>query len=279
MTLIRILIADDEPLARGYLRSLLEQEEDYEIVAECGDADSTIEAIEAERPDLVFLDVQMPGRDGFAVIEAVGSDRMPHTIFVTAHNRYAIPAFETHAIDYLLKPFDRERFRAALDRVRAQLSLQRDAEWSRRLRDVLHTILQDGSGHDESIATSETGNLVVESGQGRAPLTRIPVSVGGRVIILKSGDIEWIEAAGSYVNVHRGRDVFLLRETMSAMERGLDQTKFIRIHRRTIVNVDFIKDIRTGRTGDHQVTLRDGSVHILSRRRKKDVERLLGRSF
>jgi two-component system LytT family response regulator len=269
---IRIVIADDEPLARGYLRSLLSDQADCEIVAECGDAETTVAAIAEHDPDLVFLDVQMPGRDGFSVIERVGSDTMPHTVFVTAHDQYAIPAFERHALDYLLKPFSEERFRDALARVREQLRLQHDAAWSQKLRGVLGSVLDDTS-HDDGTQPSAG---VASPGKR---LERLPVKVAGRVILVKVEDIDWIEAADYYVNLHCGRDVHLLRETMHALEAQLDPRTFIRIHRGSMININRVKEIVTVRSGGHRVILKDGTPLTLSRRRKKDVERLLGRGF
>jgi two-component system LytT family response regulator len=274
MSKIRILIADDEPLARGYIRSLLESETDCEIVAECGDALSAIDAIGEHEPDLVFLDVQMPGHDGFFVIEQVGADHMPHTVFVTAFDRYAVAAFDRHALDYLLKPFSQERFAEAMRRVREQLALRRTAGWSQRLRGALSSLLSD-----DSVDNSDTG----DTGRAASPpggyIERIPVKTGERVILLKTSEITWIESADSYVNLHRGRETFLLRETMAALEARLDPGRFVRIHRGSIVNVDFIKEIRARAAGDYRVILSDGTTLTLSRRRKGDVEAMLGRTF
>ena len=219
----------------------------------------------------------MPGRDGFSVIEEVGSDAMPHTIFVTAHDRYAIPAFDKHALDYLLKPFSEERFSAALHRARAQLSLHRAADWSSKLRHVLRTVLgKDATGGEEAPDLA----LAAQALQGnKRGLDRIPVKAGGRVVLLNTADIQWIEAADCYVNLHSGGKAFLLRETMNALHESLDPRTFVRIHRGALVNVNFVKEIRTERSGAHRVILGDGTQLTLSRRRKKDVERLLGRSF
>ncbi len=277
MSNIRIIIADDEPLARGYLRSLLEPETDCEIVAECGDAQSTVDAIDEHEPDLVFLDVQMPGRDGFNVIEEVGADRMPQTIFVTAFDRYAVQAFDRHALDYLLKPFGQERFQEAMRRVRDQLALQRRADWSTRLRHVISSIMtSDNEAAWSARAEQSVSSTLPVNG---APLERIPVKIGERVILLKVDEINWIEAADCYVNLHRGKDTFLLRETMSTLEERLDPARFIRIHRGSIVNIDFVKEIRTRTAGDYRVILNDGTSLTLGRRRKRDIESMLGRAF
>jgi two-component system LytT family response regulator len=269
MAKIRVLVADDEPLARGYLRSLISPEPDCEIVAECADADATVAAVRKHDPDLVFLDIQMPGRDGFSVIEEIGSDNMPHVIFVTAHDRYAVPAFDKHALDYLLKPFSKERFEAALKRARNHLSLQMDAAWSRKLRDILHTVLDSD---DMAVRPKDS----IRTGRSGIRIDRLPVNSGGRVRLVKFEEIQWIQAADCYVNLHCGRETFLHRESMAALEAALDPARFIRIHRSSIVNIDAIKEIRTGPSSDYQVILKDGTNLALSRRRRKELDRLLG---
>lgn len=261
MTRIRIIICDDEPLARRYLRDLLDGEGDCEVIAECKDVDETVAAIETQSPDLVFLDIQMPGQSGLEVIEEIGDDQMPYTVFVTAHDRYAIPAFERQALDYLLKPFGEERFRQTMRRVRERLVQRRDAQWAIRLREVL----------------SETSPAARQAdGATRATVDIIPVRVGGRTILLRTAEIEWIEAADCYVNLRRGKEQFLHREAMQSLERRLDPRKFVRVHRGAMANVDFIRELRTEPSGMTRVVLKDGTALPLSRRRKRDVERLLG---
>lgn len=261
MSQIRIIICDDEPLARDYLRGLVSLESDCEIVAECKDVDEAITAIETLSPDLVFLDIQMPGQSGLEVIEEIGHENMPYTVFVTAHDRYAIPAFERQALDYLLKPFTAERFQRTMQRVRGQLGLRRDAQWAAKLRDVL-------------IDSSAAAPIAADG--PREIVEIIPVRVGGRTVLVRTAEIEWIEAADCYVNLRKGKDQYLHREAMQSLEARLNARKFIRIHRGAIINIDFARELRTEPNGTTSVVMKDGSALPLSRRRKKDVERLLG---
>lgn len=264
MSRIRVIICDDEPLARGYLRSLLAPEKDCDIVAECRDVDEAIVAIETCSPDLVFLDIQMPGQSGLEVIEEIGYEEMPYTVFVTAHDRYAIPAFERQALDYLLKPFSEERFRQTMKRVRDQLALRRDAEWAGKLREVLS---------DRAPAQGPA------TGSPHGVVEIIPVRVGGRTVLVRTAEIEWIEAADCYVNLRRGKEQFLHREAMQSLEGRLDSRKFVRVHRGAIANIDFIRELRTDAAGATRVVLKDGTALPLSRRRKRDVERVLGKGL
>lgn len=258
---MRIVVCDDEPLARGYLRGLIAAEADCEIVAECKDADEAITAIETLSPDLVFLDIQMPGQSGLEVVEEIGHDEMPYTVFVTAHDRYAIPAFERQALDYLLKPFTEDRFRKSMERVREQLQLRRDAKWAVKLRDVIADT--SPAGPEPSIEHREIAEI-------------IPVRVGGRTVLVRTAEVEWIEAADCYVNLRKGKEQYLHREAMQSLESRLNARKFIRIHRGAIINVDFAKELRAEQNGTTSVVMKDGTALPLSRRRKKDVERLLG---
>jgi two-component system, LytTR family, response regulator len=261
MTPIRVMICDDEPLARSYLRGLIESEPECEIVSECKDADEAITAIESLSPDLVFLDIQMPGQSGLEVIEEIGHEHMPYTVFVTAHDRYAIPAFERQALDYLLKPFTEERFRKAMQRVRAQVSLRRDAQWAAKLRDVLV---------ETSAQVSPTASGQMDSAE------IIPVKVGGRTVLVRTVEVEWIEAADCYVNLRKGKDQYLHREAMQSLESRLNPRRFIRVHRGVIINVNFARELRMEPNGTTSVIMKDGTTLPLSRRRKKEVERLLG---
>jgi two-component system LytT family response regulator len=223
---MRVLIIDDEPLACERIRTLLAAEPDIEIAGECHDGLSAVEAIRRLAPDLIFLDVQMPEMDGFAVLQAL--DRMPAVIFVTAFDQFAIQAFEVHALDYLLKPFDRERFQKALKRARRE-----------NLDAGLRGLLEELRGRKEY-----AGRLVVRA--------------GGRVLFLRMDEIDYIEAAGNYVRLHAGGDEYLYRETMSRLEAMLDPAKFARIHRSTIVNVDRVKELHPLFRGDYAVVLHDG---------------------
>lgn len=239
---IRALIVDDEPLARERLRTLLRKEPDMEVIAECGDGSRAATAIEKHRPDLVFLDVQMPEADGFDVLEAIGAEQMPVVIFVTAYDKYALRAFEVSALDYLLKPFDRARFRESLERARQQIRRQRDGEVSERLLALLGAV-RARQQHRE----------------------RLVVREGGRILFLRVDEIDWVEAAGNYLRLHAGRQSHLIRETMAGIEAQLDPAKFARIHRSAIVNLDRVRELLPGPHGDSTLLLRDGARLTLSR--------------
>ena len=249
---LRVLIVDDEPPGRERIRNLLEDQPDVEVVGVCTDGLEAVSFLRDNDCDLVFLDVQMPEMDGLEVVEAVGPERMPAVIFVTAHDRYALRAFEVQALDYLLKPFDRERFLKALDRARSQR--QGDpAELQRRLLALLE-----------------------ESRPGKRALQRLVVKSGGRIFFLKMDEIDWIEAAGNYLRLHVGKDTHLIRDTMSSLEARIDPAKFFRIHRSTIVNIERVREIQPLFHGDYVVLLRDGTQLTLSRTYRQRLEELLG---
>jgi two-component system LytT family response regulator len=252
MEKLRALIVDDEPLAREGIRLHLEEENDFEIAGECGDGDEALRAIVELRPDVVFLDIQMPGRDGFGVLEGLAHDRLPQIVFVTAYDQFALQAFEAHALDYLLKPFDEERFRKALDRVRNQLRGQTRRDLDSRIAELLADIRHKPRFFDR---------LVVRS--------------GGRILILRVDDVDWVEAAANYVKLHVGTRVYLLRETMNHLEDKLDPARFIRIHRSTIVRVDRIKELEPLFQGDYLVILHDGSRLTSSRSYRERLQELL----
>ncbi len=275
MMKLRVIVSDDEPPARKYLRVLLQGEGDCEIVAECGDAHATIAAIRTLAPDLVFLDVQMPGQSGFDVIEAVGVAKMPYTVFVTAHDKYALPAFDRHAIDYLLKPFGADRFRQAMQRVRQQLELRHDAEWSRKVRSLLMSVpgaLLPMSPDEASASSSDSG----ADSLGRGPVAQMAVRIGQRTVVLQTSEIEWIEAADYYAYLHRQGESFLIREALQKLESKLDPKRFLRIHRSAIVNIGHVREIRPNVSGGHDVIMKDGKSLPLGRRRKADIVRRLG---
>ena len=253
MTAIRTLIVDDEPLARQRLRKLLEAEPDIEVIAECPDGESAVAAVSEHQPELVFLDVQMPDLDGFGVLEAVGAEQMPTVIFVTAYDHYALRAFEVHALDYLLKPFDRERFAKALARAKEHVRRGRSAEASRQLLALLG-----------------------DARPGPRHLERLVLRSGGRIFFLKAEEIDWVEAAGNYLRLHAGGETHLLRETMNALDGRLDPARFVRIHRSTLVNLERIKEIQPLFHGDYVVLLRDGTELTLSRTYRARVEEVLG---
>jgi two-component system, LytTR family, response regulator len=250
----RAVIADDEPLGRQRLRMLLAAEPWIEVVAECADAPATIAAVEKFRPGLVFLDVQMPGGSGFDVIETVGADRMPFVIFVTAFDRYALRAFDVHAIDYLLKPFDRDRFRDALARAREQIDRRAEGDLEQRLL-----------------------ALVNDLKPGPQPLERFVVRSAGRVFFVRTREIEWIEAAGNYVKLHVGHETHLFRETMNALEARLDPGMFFRIHRSTIVNLERVRELQPWFNGEYVVFLTSGARLTLSRGYREKLQDRIGR--
>jgi two-component system LytT family response regulator len=251
---IRTLITDDEALARDRLRKLLEEETDVEIVGECADGRQALDFIQRESPDLVFLDVQMPELDGFGVLAALPAERLPAVVFVTAHDKFALRAFEVHAVDYLLKPFDRERFQTALRRARHHVQHRQSGELTQRLTALLAEI-KPGVKH----------------------LERLAVKSGGRVLFLKTDEIDWIEAADNYVSLHVGNETHLHRETMSSLEELLPPAKFLRISRSTIVNVDRIKELQPLFHGEYAVLLRNGTRLTLSRSYRDKLNQLLGK--
>jgi two-component system LytT family response regulator len=229
-----VVVVDDEALAREKLRTLLAEHDDVELLAECSNGAEAVEAIARERPDVVFLDVQMPELDGFAVLEALEPDTAPTIVFVTAYDHYAIQAFEVHALDYLLKPFDRERFVRTLDHVRAALGHDRHD-----LGAHLRALLRDVRREDERPA-------------------RLLVKSGGRVTFVTVSDVDWIQAAGNYVEIHAGNETHLLRETLKNLEARLDPEQFVRVHRSIVVNLDRVKHMDSGIHGEYVITLRDG---------------------
>ena len=249
----RVLVADDEPLARERLRMLLAQEDWLEVVGECESGTQAIEAIQDLRPDLVFLDVQMPGATGFQVIESVGPSQMPPVVFVTAYDQYALRAFDVRALDYLLKPFDRERFQQALGRARDQVRQSAHGDLERRLL----ALVQD-----------------LREPQPRAD--RFVIKSGGRVYFVRTSEIDWIESAGNYVKLHVGSEEHLLRDTMTAIEAQLDPDSFIRIHRCHIVNIERVHELQPWFNGEYVVCLSTGARLTLSRGYRDRLHKKLG---
>jgi two-component system, LytTR family, response regulator len=256
MKKIRTLIADDEPLARERIATLLRAEEDIEVIGECADGSRAAAAIQQLTPDLVFLDIQMPGADGFDVIQTVGADRMPNVVFVTAYDKYALKAFDVHALDYLLKPFDRTRFQKALSRARDHIERQQTGDLGRRLLALVQDLKSD---------TQRIDRLVVKS--------------GGRVFFLRTDEIDWIEAAGNYVRLHLSAESHLFRETMNALEARLDPQRFVRIHRSRIVNIERIQELQPWFNGEYAVILRNGTKLTLSRGYREKLQERLGKAF
>jgi len=244
---------DDEALAREAIRLRLKNEPDIEVVGEASDGADAVEMIRTLQPDLAFLDVQMPLLDGFEVIEKVSSEHLPIVVFVTAYDKYALKAFETHALDYLLKPFTARRFHAAIDRARLEVAKAGDHETHQRLIELL----------DGRRARQRRDNREPEAGAGY--LARFAVRHNQRMVLVKVADIDWIESSANYAHLHTSRANYVVRMTMGELERRLDPTRFARIHRSTIVQVDRIQDIVAAWHGDFDVTLQDGTVLRLTR--------------
>lgn len=279
---IRAVLVDDEPVARAGIRQLLAQTEDIRVVAEAGSGVAAVRAILDHKPDLLFLDIQMPEMTGFDVLQAVGPAFVPAVIFVTAYDRFALRAFEVQALDYLLKPFDDERFAAVLDRARLHLQRAREHDLADRLEALLSawSSRQDRTvpAKREASASGIGAKAEVVDGKRREPyLTRLVLRENGRVSFQPVHEIDWIEAADYYVRIHVGKATHLLRESLAALETQLDPSMFLRVHRSAIVNVRCIREMRPDWRNRHELVLADGQVVPLSRKRKRAIERLLSR--
>src|SRR6185312_3046800 len=250
--MIKVLIVDDEPIIRRGLRSHLSRRDQYEVVGECCNGRRAIDDIRETKPDLVFLDVQMPEVDGFGVIREVGPAAMPAVVFVTAFDEYAVRAFDVNALDYLLKPFDEERFLRCLTRVE-----QRLAE----------------PGKEESLV-EKLASLVAEQAKPRTA-DRLAIRNSDRITLLQTEEIDWIEAADNYVEIHVGKQVHLMRETLSNLEQRLQPFRFLRIHRSRLVNADRIKELHPLFHGEYELVLSDGTRLTSSRHYRDVLQRLL----
>jgi len=253
---IKTLIVDDEPLARRNLRLLLERDSQIEIIGECRNGKEAVKTIETSRPDLIFLDIQMPEMDGFDVLEQVGPEHVQAIVFVTAFDQYALKAFEVHALDYLLKPFDDLRFTQALQRAKSQIESREITKVSKRLLALL----------EERESQKEL------SSRPKSYLTRLMIKLSSRVVLLRVEEIDWIEADGNYAKLHVRKKAHLLREKMHDLEAQLDPKRFVRIHRSIIVNLDRIKELHPHFNGDYIVVLEDGRQLKLSRSRRENLE-------
>ncbi|HEY3136341.1 MAG TPA: LytTR family DNA-binding domain-containing protein [Blastocatellia bacterium] len=250
---IRTVIVDDEPLARRRIRRMLARDAEIEIVSDCSNGKEAIAAIKTLKPDLLFLDIQMPEIDGFDVLESLDPSRLPLVIFVTAYDQYALRAFEVSAVDYLVKPFDRVRFEKALDRAKLRMAGERGSDLSRQTLALLEE-LKARSNHVE----------------------RLLIKAGGRAFFLKTDEIDWIEAEGKYVRLHVGKESYLLREAIGSMETQLNPKKFPRIHRSSIVNIDRVRELQPWFHNEYRVILNDGTELMLSRSCRKRLGELLG---
>ena len=255
---ISVLIVDDEALARQRIRDLLKDSTDVEIAGECSTGSDAIETIVRLSPDIVFLDVQMPGVDGVAVAEKIsqaGGASAPLFIFVTAYDQYALRAFELHALDYLLKPFDRDRFRIAFDRARKQLASREKELNDSKILKMLEDISAQSRHLDRIVLTSNSN----------------------RSVVVRTDEIDWIEAEGNYVRIHFGKQTSLLRETLTKLESQLDPRKFARIHRSRIVNIDHIRELEPWSHRGCRIVMLNGVELPLTRTYRDEVYRLLGK--
>jgi len=251
---IRAIVADDQPMARDRLVALLSEEDDIEVVATAVSGSEAVDAVRRLSPDLVFLDIQMPEMDGITVVEAIGTDRMPPTVFVTAYDEFAVQAFEVHAVDYLLKPFGRARLQKALTRVRGQLERTHASALADRLMSVI----------DELRKPTLAGE-------------RLIIRTGGRVTFVNVEQIDWIEAEGNYARIHAASESHLVRETMVSLQARLGESQFFRIHRSRIVNVARIKELTLRGGGDYEVVLTNGLTLGLSRLYKDALQQRLAK--
>jgi two-component system, LytTR family, response regulator len=247
---VRTLLVDDEPMARRRMRRLLASEPEVEILGECADGAEALANIRHLEPDLVLLDVQMPELDGFQVLERLRDDQLPCVIFVTAFDRYAMRAFDVHAIDYLLKPFSAARFQLALTRARERMHLR---------------------GPDGGLV-----RLVASLRTRSRYLSRLSVRTGARIVLVDLRTVDWLEAADNYVRLHCGGREYVVRDTLASLERQLDPDCFVRIHRSTVVQIDRIRELHPASHGDMDVILRDGSRLTLSRTWRPRARQLLG---
>jgi two-component system, LytTR family, response regulator len=254
--MLRTIIADDESLARKKLRILLSSEPGVEIVAECSDGRQTLAALRANKPDLLLLDIQMPNVDGFAVLRAIPADDMPIVIFTTAYDQYAVKAFETHALDYLLKPFDQGRLHDAINRARADYLKTSDRETTCRILDFLTHVKPEPR---------------IDG--------RVAFRTGGRVVFLELDEIDWLSAASNYVTLRVGTESYSIREGIGQISERLDPNKFVRIHRSTIVNVQRIKQVEAVNSGEYIVVLKNGKQLSCSRGYRAGLQQLIDKNL
>lgn len=250
---LRILIVDDEPLSRQRLRRFVRAEPGTELVAECANGMEAVDVIREKSPDLVFLDVKMPELDGFGVVEALNGACPPAIIFVTGYDQFAVRAFETNAVDYLLKPFDRERFQTALRRARERLQRAGSDQHSPALLKVL-----------------------TDAGKRAKPPERLAIKSGGRISVVKTADIDWIGAADNYVELHAGNGTHLLRTTITALAAQLSPDRFVRISRSHLVNLERVKEMRSKPHGDYLILLHNGTTLPGTRNYRHNLVRVVG---
>ena len=254
---IRALIVDDEPLARQRIRLLARDEPALELIGECGSAADALAVIGRDLPDLLFLDVQMPEMDGFKLLQKLPRDRLPIVIFTTAYDKHAVRAFEAHALDYLLKPFQPERFKAAVARAQEHLATKQASSAARGLLDLLAT-------RQNSPVASAVQYL-----------TRLTVKTDDKVSVVKTADIDSIESAGNYVSVNVGKESHILRDSLNALEKQLDPEQFLRVSRSAIVNLDRVKELQPMFKGEHIIVLQNGRRLPMTRGLLRELEQAL----
>ena len=254
MTVVRVAIADDEPLARERLRAMLQRRDGYRIVAECNDGVQAVEALAGHNIDLLFLDVQMPGLDGFQILEAVDAGPLPMIVFVTAFNDYALRAFDVSALDYLLKPFDKDRFEKTLARVEERFATRQASGISEEIRELIR-------GLSTAAAPSH--------------VSRFPIRANGEIYFVRVEDVDWIDAEGNYVALHAAGRRHLVRDTIKSLETRLDPAKFVRVHRSAIINVDRLRKLQPYFHGEYVITLQDGTTLTSSRTYSERLRALL----
>jgi two-component system, LytTR family, response regulator len=256
---VRTIIADDEHLARKKLRVLLRSEPGVQVIAECQDGQQTIDAVKAQKPDLLLIDIKMPDLDGFQVLAQIAPDEMPVVVFTTAYDQFAIRAFEAHALDYVLKPFDGERLHHAIERARSEFLKLHDRDLTRRILDL--------------IAKNAEPKI-----QSRQVDDRMVIRSGGKVVFLDVSEIDWIEAAANYVKLNVGKESYLLREGIGSISERLDPDRFVRIHRSVIVNVRKIRELQPCESGEYIAVLKNGKELSCSRGYRIQVQRLIGKN-
>ena len=257
MPAIRTIIADDEHLARKKLRLLLGSEPGVQVVAECQDGRQTVGSVREHKPDLLLMDVRMPDVDGFEVLLQLAGDEMPVVIFTTAYDQFAVRAFEAHAMDYLLKPFERERLHQSIERARAELLKSHNRDLTNRILDLL------SSKAEPKVNPRQTEDRMV-------------IRAGGKVVFLDLEDVDWIEAAANYVKLNVGKESYLLREGIGSVSERLDPDRFVRIHRSVIVNVRKIKELQPCDSGEYIAVLKNGKELSCSRGYRAELQRLIG---
>jgi two-component system, LytTR family, response regulator len=255
---LRVVIIDDEALARRSLRRIIENRNDVEIVGECSDGSEAVKVLQESHPDLIFLDIEMPGLNGFEVVEHIQQHEVPHIVFVTAYRQYALDAFKVHAVDFLVKPIREEKINDVLQRVSNLFAQARLREIDSRLDSILQILGTQGSSVPQ-----------------RKMMERIPIKSKRRIYFVSTSSIDWIQADGNYITLHTGSSKHLIRMRLSSMEDGLDPKMFIRIHRSTIVNIRSIKELRPYFSGAYTILLHDGTKIYSSRGYRKQVEQIV----